>query len=92
MKFEAKFPQSNFLVILAQSIETLQDRMVARGTDSTQTIEKRMHNAKSEIETLITNINTFKFRIINQDLEMSKQTVQLLISALYSEELEISEE
>uniref|UniRef100_A0A6B2LK30 Guanylate kinase-like domain-containing protein n=1 Tax=Arcella intermedia TaxID=1963864 RepID=A0A6B2LK30_9EUKA len=52
----------------ANPFETLRQRLVGRGTDSTENVEKRLAIAKGELQFLKDNPNFFEHVIVNDDL------------------------
>lgn len=61
------------------SMEALQARLIARGTDSPAMIDDRLKKAKSELEAYDSAL--FQERIINDDLELCKQEISQKIRA-----------
>lgn len=53
------------IFIMPPSLQTLRDRLVARGTDSAEVIEKRMQRSQYEIG----EAHKFDYTIVNDDLE-----------------------
>lgn len=74
-KFEKAFPKSNFCAFLPPSIETIANRLKSRGTETEETMNRRIKNATGEIEQLAEAKNLFKYRIINDDLSLAKDTM-----------------
>ncbi|MBD3840968.1 MAG: guanylate kinase [Campylobacterales bacterium] len=65
--------------ITTPSLKELETRLISRGTDPQEVIQKRLTNAKKEIE----YIDQYDYLIINDNLEIaSKQLVAIAISAL----------
>ena len=60
-----RLPQSLFVFIHAPNMETLESRLRGRGTDSEAVIEKRLENARKEIE----QSHWYDHQIINDQLE-----------------------
>jgi guanylate kinase len=60
------------------SLEELRDRLVGRGTDSPQTIEKRLMNAEGEMA----RAGEYMYRVTNDDLSMCYKRLCDLIDAL----------
>ena len=50
-------------------------RLVNRGEDSPETIEKRMKNASGEIA----RANEYRFRIVNDDLEIAYKELKAVV-------------
>ena len=87
LKFEKAFPDSNFIAVLAPSIDDLKKRLIGRGTETEETMKTRLANAKDEFNVLTSEKNTFTYRVVNDKVEISKRTVELLLTGLYAEEL-----
>ena len=65
--------------ITTPSLKELENRLNSRGTDTTDTIQKRVINAKKEIK----YIDQYDYFIINDDLEIaSKQLTSIAIATL----------
>lgn len=65
--------------ITTPSLNELESRLISRDTDSKEVIEKRLSNAKKEIE----YIDRYDYFIVNDDLQLaSKQLVSIATSAL----------
>jgi guanylate kinase len=60
-----QFPNSVTIFIMPPSLDDLESRMTARGTDSLEVIAKRMRNAKEEMA----QRNLYRHIIINKDLD-----------------------
>ena len=71
----ARYPNSVAIFILPPSLEVLQDRLEARGTDSPESIAIRLKNAEDEIA----QQDLFHHIIINEQLS---QAIQELISII----------
>jgi len=66
LAIQAKYPESSLsLFIEAPSLEVLRQRLIARGTETAQTLEERIEKAKDEL----TYAPQFDRIIINEDLE-----------------------
>ena len=63
------------IFILPPSMEELRRRLVTRGEDSPETIEKRMKNASGEIA----RANEYRFRIVNDDLEIAYKELKAVV-------------
>jgi guanylate kinase len=60
------------------SMEELRARLVGRGTDSMEVIEKRLFNAEGEMA----RANEYMFRVTNDDLGMAYRRLCDLIDAM----------
>ena len=66
------------IFILPPSMEELRSRLVGRGTDSPEAVEKRRENAEGEIA----RAGEYMFRVTNDDLGMAYRRLCDLIDAL----------
>lgn len=67
------FPGRQFSVFIAPpSLEVLEQRLRARGTDSEETIRRRLSNAQHEMQ----DIDRFDYRIVNDDLDRAYQELR----------------
>ena len=66
------------IFILPPSMEELRSRLVGRGTDSPEAVEKRLENAEGEIA----RAGEYMFRVTNDDLGMAYRRLCDLIDAL----------
>ena len=73
-----KIPDAVSIFILPPSFELLRGRLLARGTDSAEALEKRMRGAPSEVE----QYRQFQYVILNDDINRASQQ---LASVIYAE-------
>lgn len=73
-----KIPDAVSIFILPPSFELLRERLLARGTDSADALERRMRGAPSEVE----QYRHFQYVILNDDVNRASQQ---LASVIYSE-------
>ena len=71
------FPGTVGIFILPPSIEELERRMRRRGQDSDASIQRRMANAKEEIEHSV----EFEYAMINKDFDVALQDLKAIIRA-----------
>lgn len=60
-----RYPEAVTIFIMAPSMDTLRKRLIQRGLDGEQVIEKRMQNAKEEIA----HQKLYRHTVVNDDLE-----------------------
>lgn len=72
----------NYLFILPPSIESLRERLINRGTEDLEVIEKRINISKAELEEL-QGLNFFNKRLINDDFEKFYVEVVEYLQELY---------
>jgi len=70
-----KFEDAVSIFIIPPSIEELMKRLNRRGTDTDEQIEKRIVNAKSEMEYK----DKFKYNVVNSDIEKTYDTIIRII-------------
>ena len=73
--------ECSYLFIDAPSVETLEERLRKRGTETPEVIEKRVNNARKEIER--GQELTFYNHIVNDDLNSCFQNVAKFIDDHY---------
>ena len=77
LKVKEKFPQGVFIFILPPEIEDLKSRIIGRGTETEQNMEKRLNSAKEEIQ----RIHEYNYGVINDDVDRATDDVQSILSA-----------
>ena len=70
-----QFPDSILIFLLPPSLEILEKRLIARGTDDRMVIRKRMAQAAEEIK----SCSWYDFIVINDDLEKAIHETQSII-------------
>lgn len=70
-------PDSVLIFVLPPSLEELKRRLVGRGTETEEQIEKRFSMAYEEIQTL----KEYDYFIINEDVETAAKDIESIISA-----------
>jgi guanylate kinase len=70
-------PSACTIFILPPSSQSLRDRLVSRGKDALDVIERRLDNAAGEIA----HVNSFDFAVVNDDLDQCYQELQHIIAA-----------
>jgi guanylate kinase len=71
------FPDAVGIFVLPPSYEVLRQRLVARGTDLPEVVERRLHAAKGEIEHAL----EFEYVIINQDFPKALEQLTAIVGA-----------
>lgn len=75
MQIIKQYPDAITIFIMPPSLEKLNQRLRDRGTDSDEVIEKRLQNAKEEIE----RKSIYKHTVVNDQLEKAKQELFQII-------------
>ena len=70
-------PEGVFIFILPPSIEELKNRIKARGSETEETMARRLGTALQEISL----IDQYDYRVINEDLEVAINRVRAIITA-----------
>ena len=71
------YPEGVFKFVLPPSLEELKSRIVGRGTDTQEEIEKRFSCAFEEINQIV----NYDYFIVNEDIEKSVSDVEAIICA-----------
>jgi len=79
--FNMNYP-ANYLGLLPPSIEILKQRLIGRGTDSQEVIDKRVNIGVNECQE-IEKSNIFNNKIVNDDLEKAYCDFKSNIFSLY---------
>ena len=90
IKFVKAFPETRTLFIVPPSIDEIERRLIARGTETEQSLQTRVKNASSEIKAGIqTDDESFLigYRMINKNLEDAKNIFMAFFENLYENEL-----
>ncbi len=76
-QLKESMPQSCLVFLFPPSLETLENRLTRRGTDSDEVIAKRLINARKEIE----QCDLFDFWIVNDNLETAYKELKAVYLA-----------
>ena len=77
LALKEKFEQAVTIFILPPSYEELRNRLTNRGTETAEVIERRLGEARSEIE----RANEFDYVVVNDDLDEAVAKVLAIIEA-----------
>ena len=72
------FPDMTFIYILPPSIEVLRQRLVKRGKDSREVIERRLAEAREDLK----HVHEADYVIINEDFSIALLDLQSVVRAL----------
>ena len=73
-----KFPEGVYIYILPPSLEELKRRIIGRGTDSAESIERRLSCAREEIGCASEQYN---YLVLNDEVELAVKRVETIIEA-----------
>ncbi|MCM8783860.1 MAG: guanylate kinase [Candidatus Omnitrophica bacterium] len=76
MQVKKKFPHAVFIFIAPPSLQALRERLKKRGLDSSSEIEKRLRQAKKEMEFK----REYNYILINDDLDVAKKILNAIIT------------
>ena len=71
------YPEGVFIFVLPPSLEELKSRIVGRGTETAEEIEKRFSCAFEEINQIV----NYDYFIVNEDVEKSVNDIEAIICA-----------
>lgn len=77
MAIKKKYPKSVLIFLLPPSLEELRNRLVWRGTDKTDEVNKRLETALKEIKFW----SKYDYVVINKNLEQTVNMVEKIIEA-----------
>ncbi|ANE47475.1 guanylate kinase [Paenibacillus swuensis] len=77
LKVKEKFPEGVFVFLMPPSLQELQSRIVGRGTESEETIMRRMTAAVEEIALM----QHYDYAVVNDHIESACSRIQSIITA-----------
>ncbi len=77
LKIKEQFPESLLIFVTPPSAEELKRRLVSRGTESSDVIEKRLARASEESE----GMEAYDYIVVNDDLDICVEEVHQLVEA-----------
>lgn len=77
LQVKEKFPQGTFLFLAPPDLQELENRIIGRGTESEETIRKRMEVARAEIELM----DHYDYVVVNDEIECACDRIQAIITA-----------
>ncbi|MCR5214631.1 MAG: guanylate kinase [Eubacterium sp.] len=75
MNIKAQYPNAILIFITTKDIDTLRDRLVSRGTETPEVIEKRIKRAAEEASSM----EQYEFIVVNDDLETCVDAVNSVV-------------
>ena len=85
MKIKAQYPDAILLFITAPSVEVLKNRLVGRGTEAPEIIEKRMRRAAQEAK----DIDQYEYIVCNEEGKL-EECMDRIHSIIESENCRVS--
>ena len=80
LQIKKRFPDTLLLFVSTPDAETLKNRLIGRGTESLDVVEKRLSRASEEAE----GIENYDYFIINDDLDTCVTQVHQIIQGEHS--------
>ena len=77
LQVKKSYPEGVFIFILPPSIEELKNRIKSRGSETEETMARRLGIALSEIS----SIDQYDYRVINEELDVAINRVRAIITA-----------
>lgn len=77
MKIKEKFPEAVLLFVMPPSAKILYERLVGRGTETREVIDKRMARAVEESN----GIEQYDYIVVNDDLDTCVEEVKAIVNA-----------
>lgn len=77
LKVKEKFPETLLLFVTPPSAATLKERLIGRGTETMEVVEKRMSRAAEEAEGLA----SYDYILINDDLQVCVEQMHHIIQS-----------
>lgn len=77
MKIKEKFPEAVLLFVMPPSARVLYERLVGRGTETKEVIDKRMARAVEESQ----GIEQYDYIVVNDDLDTCVEEVKAIVAA-----------
>ncbi len=77
MNILSQYPDAILIFITTKDAETLNNRLIGRGSETSEVIAKRMHRANEEAHLM----DNYEFIVINDDLQICIETVHGIIES-----------
>jgi guanylate kinase len=77
LQVKKKYPEGVYIFILPPSMKELKNRIVGRGSETPESLEKRFSSAYKEIQF----VNQYDYYVINDDVKSATDTMEAIIDA-----------
>ncbi|MBF1249840.1 MAG: guanylate kinase [Lachnospiraceae bacterium] len=77
LQIKKKFPEALLVFITPPDAKTLKERLIGRGTETIEQIEKRLHRAVEEARSM----DAYDYIVVNDDLDQTVKSLHQLIEA-----------
>ena len=75
------YPESTLIFLMPPSIEELRARLLGRGTESAEAVERRLERAKEEMA----HAGEYDFTVVNRDIDACAEEIWRILRARQSE-------
>ncbi|MCS4486207.1 guanylate kinase [Staphylococcus americanisciuri] len=72
-----KFPDALFIFLAPPSLDHLKERLIGRGTESSDKIQRRVDEARKEVEMM----NLYDYVVVNDEVDLAKDRIQSIVEA-----------
>ncbi|AVQ32816.1 guanylate kinase [Staphylococcus muscae] len=72
-----KFPDALFIFLAPPSLDHLKERLIGRGTESSEKIQRRVDEARKEVEMM----NLYDYVVVNDEVDLAKDRIQSIVEA-----------
>ncbi|QLK85824.1 guanylate kinase [Staphylococcus sp. 17KM0847] len=72
-----KFPDALFIFLAPPSLEHLKERLIGRGTETSEKIQSRIDEARKEVEMM----NLYDYVVVNDEVDLAKARIQSIVEA-----------
>ncbi len=76
LQVKKQMPEAVLIFICPPSLETLENRLRGRHTEDEETIQKRLHEVKTELE----RAENFDYKVVNDDLDKAIEDLERIIN------------
>jgi guanylate kinase len=77
LKIKSKYPEAVFIFVLPPSLNELKERLVGRGTEEKEVVEKRLKTAIGEIQQSI----KYNYFVVNNTIDQARKDIEAIIKA-----------
>ena len=77
MRVKEKYPQAVLVFIAPPSLEELRNRLVGRGTETPEAIEKRLNTVRAELQRL----KNYDYMVLNDTVEQAVERMEAILTA-----------
>ncbi|UXR77581.1 MULTISPECIES: guanylate kinase [unclassified Staphylococcus] len=72
-----KFPDALFIFLAPPSLDHLKERLIGRGTESSEKIQRRVDEARKEVEMM----NLYDYVVVNDEVDLAKDRIKSIVEA-----------